>query len=219
MCGYFANTEPTPEIIEISRQMGIVIPTSEQRGYQRQDFNGLITKIDDNYHSSNAFWWYALKQDLNNFKVDTQITSFNARDTSKPLWNEAFQYRRGIVFANEVGESQGKQKYLMKSDSGFALGCLYKDWHHPNGQMVRSFAVITRPPHPNYSEFHSKSIPLFLPLDLNILNKWLEPSPLDAEMTEYVEQGSLVTGFDVFPVTNYKNPEITLFPLRLEKDQ
>ncbi|BCE01514.1 SOS response-associated peptidase family protein [Marinicellulosiphila megalodicopiae] len=217
MCGYFANIDLTPEIIEVSNQLGLTLPNETQRAYQRQNFNALVTK-SGSISQSSAMWWYALKSSDNGFVVDERITSFNARDLTKPLWSEAFKLRRGLVFASELGESQGKQQYLMQSKTGFALGCIYKDWIQVDGSVTRSFAVITRPPHKRYSEYHSKSTPLFLPLDADVLTRWLDPAPLYTDLNQYVEQAVLTTDFDVYPVKTYRSPDSLLPPFELLRD-
>ncbi|MCJ8313208.1 MAG: SOS response-associated peptidase family protein [Saccharospirillaceae bacterium] len=222
MCGYFANLTPTKEIIEVSNQLNLQLPGEPARAYQRQTFNALVTKDNNKIQAQQAMWWYALKFENDEFKVDERITSFNARDLNKPLWKEAFEVRRGLVFATQIGESQitgkHKQQYLMQSKAGFALGCVYQDWYHPNGSFMRSFAVITREPNPKYAQYHSKSTPLFLPLEVDILDKWLSPGPLDESLNRYTQQAILTCDFDVLPVQSYQQLDSLLPPFEMLRD-
>ena len=223
MCGYFANLTPTKEIIEVSNQLNLQLPNEPARAYQRQNFNALITKDNEQIEAQQAMWWYALKFEHNEFKVDNRITSFNARDLNKPLWKDAFELRRGLVFATEIGEGQttGKhnQQYLMQSKTGFALGCVYQNWYHPiDSTLMRSFAVITREPNPKYAQYHKKSTPIFLPLEAEVLDKWLSPEPLDDSLNRYTEQAVLTCDFEVMPVQTYQQMESLLPGFEMLRD-
>jgi len=141
MCCYFANLPPTNEIIKVSNQLNLTLPIEPAHAYQRRNFNALITKTNNQIQAQPAMWWYALKFENNNFKVDERITSFNARDLNKPLWQGAYEERRGLVFATQIGKTQTignkKKQYLMQSKTGFALGCVYQNWYHPDGTHTK----------------------------------------------------------------------------------
>jgi len=202
MCGYFGNLHECPAVITLLNQLSIPLPYPQQRAYQRRYFSGFI----DQQGMSDALWWYSLHSQNGELKPNEKLTSFNARDLSKPLWRNAIVERRGLVFATELGESMGNNRYLMRSEEGFALGCVYKDWVDSQGTLLRSFAVITRPPHERFSRYHDKSIPMFLPLEINALNDWLTPG-MRPSVQEMLEQPQLTTNLQVTPVKTYKNAE------------
>ena len=121
--------------------------------YPRDRVANLITHEDGQFNFSEALWWYQLRYSHNGLIADESITSFNARELHKPLWRDAIRYRRGLIIATEIGESQEDKRYLMKSDNAFGLGVIYKDWKIDN-MILRSMAVITRPPHERLSLIH-----------------------------------------------------------------
>jgi putative SOS response-associated peptidase YedK len=143
------------------------------------------------------------------FTPNKRVTSFNARDLNKPLWRDAAQHRRGLIFATELGERQGKDQYLMRSSSGFALGVGYKDWPKPQGgDALRSMAVITRPPHPCFSQYHDKSIPLFIQLEAELIKEWLSPSLITSPAIEHLLAHPTITSdLEVSRVRTYTHAE------------
>ncbi len=169
MCGYFGNLHESPAVIDLLNRLGIDLPYPVERAYQRRKIQGLITASENGYDLSEAMWWFSLRRDGEKLVPNEKLTSFNARDLTKPLWKAAAKTTRGLVCATELGVSQGKDKHLMKSGEGFALGCLYKDYETPDGRTLRSFAVITRPPHDRFRKYHEKAFPLFLPMDQTVI--------------------------------------------------
>lgn len=207
MCGYFGNLHESPAVLDLFNQLGIPLPYPQGRAYPRQSLSGLVTFEEGAYQVSSALWWYQLKHNGEQFEYNEKVTSFNARDLQKPLWRDAAQYRRGLVFATELGESEGKHRYLMQSKEGFALGALYKDWQH-DGQNTRSMAIITRSPHPRFAQYHSKSLPLFVPLKPNIIQAWLNPDPATEPVVQRLLQlPKITTDLCVTPVKSYKHAE------------
>ncbi|MFL0802465.1 MAG: SOS response-associated peptidase family protein [Agarilytica sp.] len=207
MCGYFGNLHESPAVIDLLNQLNIPLPYPITQAYQRRIVPGLVTQKDGSYTCTDAMWWYALRKENDRLIPNEKLTSFNARDLDKPLWKNASKTRRAIVFATEIGESQGKDKYLMRSEEGFALGCLYKDWEDGKGNQVRSFAVITRAPHERFSKYHEKSTPFFLPLDKSVLQEWLDPSIESSVLIdELLDRPRLTSDLQVAKVKTYKNP-------------
>lgn len=187
MCGYFGNLHECPAVISLLNQLGLALPYPQGQYYQRRGVAGLLTAEGGGYVISDALWWYALKRDGRQWSVNDSVTSFNARELQRPLWRNALRYRRGLVFATEIGEAQGRDRYLMRAPTGLALGALYKDWRTPNGDTQRSMAIITRPPHARFSRFHDRAIPCFLPLELEIIRAWLggDESPGASDGTQH----------------------------------
>lgn len=119
-----------------------------------------------------ATWWYDCTFKNGQLEVGN-LTSFNARHLSLPLWREAIRYRRGFVVASGLGESReiGKRKhqYLVTSDRPLIIGAVYNAF--PEG--LYSCAIITRDPHPRFTEFHEDAFPLLLPNNMEFLKLWL----------------------------------------------
>lgn len=208
MCGYFGHLHERQVIQDLMKELGIPSPYPLQRAYQRQLYNGLITHTGEDYSVDSAIWWYALRKESGKHIVNEKVTTFNARNLSSNMWKNAIKRRRGLVFATELGESKGRDKYLMRSKEGFALACVYKDWTDEDQSYKRFFAVITRPPHPRFDVYHDKSIPLFIPLDPVVIGEWLDPNIEDSLIIEeLLTNPRLRTNFDVTKVKSYKNAE------------
>lgn len=207
MCGYFGNLHECPEVIDILNELGIPLPYPQGQYYQRRWVEGMLSCADDQYRFDRALWWFALRHDGQQWQVNEKITSFNARNLHSKLWRGAIRYQRGLVFATEIGESDGRKRYLMRSASGLALATLYRDWQGPDGVTVRSMAVITRPPHERFSRYHDKSIPCFLPLRADVIRHWLDPKVESSELIEQLLEPKIYQDLEVRPVKSYKNAE------------
>ncbi len=220
MCGYFGNLHECPAVVDLLNQLRIPLPYPVSQNYQRRPVTGLITAVPGGgYSMSTAVWWYAMKMDAGQWVPNEKVTSFNARNLQSPLWKEAIAQRRGVVFASEVGESNGRDRYLMRSTEGLALGAVYRDWVAPSGAAVRSMAIITRPPHARFSRYHDKSIPCFLPLDVDVLKCWLDPAlPTSDAIERMLETPRLYSDLNVTRVKTYQRGEALAAAELLSKD-
>lgn len=217
MCGYFGNLHECPAVIDLMNQLNLPLPYPVQRAYQRRPFDGLVYHDGHNFKLSKAIWWFALKYEKGRLVPNDKITSFNARDLDKPLWSKAMRTRRAVVFATELGESNGKDKYLMRSDKGFALGCLYREWETEQ-ENLKSFAVITRPPHDRFSTYHKKAFPLFIPLQTSAITTWLT-APYDSpELQYWLNAPRLTVDLSVTQVKTYKDAVPLSTPEILKSD-
>ncbi|ROQ19864.1 putative SOS response-associated peptidase YedK [Marinimicrobium koreense] len=207
MCGYIGNLHEAPGVIDLMEELGILLPLPYYQSYQRRMHPALITQEGDKYVISEAMWWYALKREGDKLVPNPDITSFNARNLDAPLWRDAINHRRGIILGTEIGESKDGKRHLMRSKEGLALGAVYKDWEAPNGQIVRSMAVITRPPHPRFSEYHDKSLPAFLPLSKCTLTSWLNPynDAHDVNIYNILNTSKIYNDLIITSVRTFKN--------------
>jgi putative SOS response-associated peptidase YedK len=94
----------------------------------------------------------------------------NARAESvatSPLFKAAFARRRCLVPAGAFYEWQkiagGKQPYAIARADGhvMALGGLWEGWRSPEGEVLRTFTIITVPANPDVVELHDR-MPLVL---------------------------------------------------------
>ncbi|MDQ2077782.1 SOS response-associated peptidase family protein [Marinimicrobium sp. ABcell2] len=221
MCGYIGNVHQAPGVIDLMNELGITLPLPYFQSYQLRIHPALITAGEGGYHLSNAMWWYAMKKVGGNWVPDTDITSFNARNLASRMWKPAIESRRGLIFGTEVGESKGKDRYLMRSQMGLAVGTVYQDWHAPGVEPIRSMAVITRPPHPRFSQYHDKSIPHFLPMDAEAIKTWLDPrvGSDHPEIRELLETPKIHTPLSVTKVKSFVRAEPLGEPEELAADE
>jgi putative SOS response-associated peptidase YedK len=113
---------------------------------------------------------------------------------NRPAFREAFQRRRCLVPVDNFYEwkntATGKQPYAIAlADRGLmALAGLWENWRSPEGEWVRSFAIVTTEPNALCAELHNR-MPLVLgpedwpqwlgeePADLRQLKAMLAPYP------------------------------------------
>lgn len=214
MCGYFGNLHESPVVVDLMNQIGIPLPYPQYQSYPMRKNEGLVfCELDEQgeprYCVSEYLWWFQLHLEDGQFKPNEKVASFNARDLSKPLWKKAAKERRGLVFATELGESQQKSRFLMRADEGFALGAVYRNWTHPHsGEVLRSMAIVTRPPHPRFSYYHEKSLPLFIPLQADLIRDWLDPRiETNVAIQDLLESPTITTPLKVTQVKTYKRGE------------
>ncbi|MBX2859407.1 MAG: SOS response-associated peptidase family protein [Cellvibrionaceae bacterium] len=208
MCGYVGRKfNLAQQDIPYWREYADLLRQPGGQYYQRHRVNHLVIWRNGKAVYTDALWWYALKRENDQLVLNPKVTSFNARNLDSPLWRSAIRARRGVLFASEIGESQGKARYLMQSQTLFALGCVYQQWQQA-GATVYSFALITRDPHPRFSRYHDKSMPLFLPNNPEFLDHWLDPTVEQSpQISAVLEQPKLRVTFDVLPVKTYKRAE------------
>ena len=228
MCGYLGNLHEAPVVVDLMNQLGIPLPYPVG-GHRMMSTAPLISQSENDFHITPAYWNYAFKTDPSGFlqlhngkPIPLGKYGINARSLHYKEWLEPLKLRRGILLATEIGESQGKGKerkqFLMKSQQGLILGCLYKDWLvKQDGEIIRSFAVITRPPTKSYAEFHSKSMPLLLPYD--VIEEWLNPNCESSDtINNVLNNTKLTTDLFVTEVKTYKNAEPLSETKKLLKD-
>lgn len=115
-------------------------------------------------------------------------TMINARGetlATKPAFRVAFRKRRCVVPASGFYEwkkmegSKTKQPfYITSSDEGpLMFGGLWESWTSPEGEIVRTFTIITTTPNEMMAEIHDR-MPLIL--DASDTDRWLDPKVEDA---------------------------------------
>jgi putative SOS response-associated peptidase YedK len=107
----------------------------------------------------------------------------NARGESvaeKPSFRSAYRRRRCIVPAAgfyEWQEVPGERKqpwYIrLKHDEPMAMGGLWESWTSPEGEIIRTFCIITTGPNQTMQSIHDRMPVILLPDDWKA---WLEPS-------------------------------------------
>jgi putative SOS response-associated peptidase YedK len=94
----------------------------------------------------------------------------NARAESvatSPMFKAAFARRRCLVPAGAFYEWQktasGKQPFAIARSDGqiMALGGLWEGWRSPEGEILRTFVIITVPANPDVAELHDR-MPLII---------------------------------------------------------
>lgn len=154
-----------------------------------------------------ATWWFILEDKGGQLKPNRSITCFNARNLDGRLWKGPFKTSRCILPATSIVETKDKHSYHMEAEEGLLLGGLYRTWKHGE-ELLHSCAIITCPPHERFSEYHDKSIPLFLPDDPKLIAAWLDPGFHDSDFFKgMIEAPRLPIDLNVTPVKNSQHLE------------
>ncbi|MDX1538306.1 SOS response-associated peptidase family protein [Arsukibacterium sp.] len=130
-----------------------------------------------------ATWWLLLDKTDTGFKP-SKYTSFNTRCDKLNVKNSAgylaFRHSRCVIPVKGFGESEyvnGKPLHyhdMVAKHGGLLMGGLCREWFNSEtGESALSCSVITLPPHPKLKNIHSKSMPMILPPQSDLVNAWL----------------------------------------------
>lgn len=211
MCGFVGRVIDSPYVkalMAILELDNVILPPGKFR--PRGILKGVIIEEEGQLKSVDATWWFALTKSGDEWQANPKLTSFNARDLSKPLWKNSLNSNRALVFADEIGERhQGSNtQFLMQANNGLALGAIYKKYIS-NGIPHYAVAIITRPPVAAFAQFHEKSMPLFIPPDKALMQQWLKPDNLiPSEVQSLLEEPKLFYDLSVTPVKTYVRGEV-----------
>lgn len=113
-----------------------------------------------------------------------------------------------MIPAPSIVETKDKNSYHIEADPGLMIGGVYRIWQS-GGQLIHLCAVITCPPHDRFSEHHDKSIPLFLPIDADMVRLWLGPTFHEADfLRSIIEQARITAVFSVTPIKNSRGRDL-----------
>lgn len=219
MCGFIQRVTDSPHVIALLEEVGLgqTLPLFKEEAMLSNvvNFYPAFGRVPEKQISNlivgssttiNATWWFDAKPMGDTLEVGER-TTFNARNLDSPYWQKAITKRRGVVAATAIGESnpegKGKAHYLMKPQEGaLLLGAVYRVFS--NGQF--SCAVVTRPPREDFSQYHEKSIPCFLPHDKSAIEAWLHQGQ-NVEVDEILAKPKLYTNLEVTKVKSFKGGE------------
>lgn len=224
MCGFVRNVIDSPGVRELMTSVGLGDLVAKLGGgdsRQRGVLRDMIFCPGGNIVAHDAIWWYAQKREAGRLVPNMDVTSFNARDLTRPLWRNAIRRRRGLIVATAIGESnpvpnrKAPQQYLIEGATPMLLGALYKEWE----PGMLSAAIITRSPHPRFSVYHEKSTPFFLPPDPEFIALWLDQTVDQHPLIDQVlEDPRLYYGLHITPVASYKSGKAQGDTVLLEAD-
>jgi len=173
----------------------------DSRFVKAADTVSIVRNIDEQRRVENATWWLLLDQTENGFKP-SQYTSFNTRydklNTPRSAGYQAYRTSRCIIAVKGFGETEFVNKkpvhyYDMEAEEGgLLLGGLCREWQHKTtGEVKLSCSVITLPPHEKLKHIHSKAMPLILPQESSLIDKWLNPKFNEVNQFEPILQPRL----------------------------
>jgi len=203
MCGRFNTTfDSGVKKLYTSLKIHKVIDNpSNSRFVKAADTVSIVRNVGEQRRVENATWWLLLDQTENDF-TPSRYTSFNTRhdklNTPGSAGYQAYRSSRCIITVKGFGETEFVNKkpvhyYDMEAESGgLILGGLCREWQHQTtGKIKLSCSVITLPPHEKLKHIHSKAMPLILPQESSLLDKWLNPQFNDVEQFKSLLQPKL----------------------------
>lgn len=123
--------------------------------------------------------------------------------TEKPSFRDAFRRRRCLIPATGYyewkTEGKNKQPYFIHAKSGelLAMGGLWESWRSPDGEILRTFCVITTGPSTVIEPIHDR-MPLLLRQKDH--KQWLDPAISGSKILELVVPFAS-EGLDAWPVS------------------
>ncbi|HEY6896296.1 MAG TPA: SOS response-associated peptidase [Rhodocyclaceae bacterium] len=138
----------------------------------------------------------SIGQKLNNARGETVA--------EKPSFRDAFTRRRCIVpasgFYEWKTEGRHKQPYYIRFKSGepLAMAGLWESWRDPEGQIVRTFCVITTGPNEVMQPIHERMPVLLRPGDFAA---WLDPAVDAAHSLGALIAPFAAEGMEAWPVS------------------
>jgi putative SOS response-associated peptidase YedK len=102
-----------------------------------------------------------------------------------PMFRDAYRLRRCILpvdgFYEWMATKGGKQPYAiaMKDRSPFGIAGIWENWKNPEGEWVRTFALLTTPANELVGRIHDRMPAILKPDDYK---RWLGPEPDPSEL-------------------------------------
>jgi len=230
MCGRFnATFDSGVKKLYTSLKINKVIDKPiDSRFVKAADTVSVIRNVGEQRRVENATWWLLLDQTENGFKP-SQYTSFNTRydklNIPRSAGYQAFRCSRCIIAVKGFGETEFVNKkpvhyYDMEAESGgLLLGGLCREWQHQStGEVKLSCSVITLPPHEKLKHIHSKAMPLILPQDSSLVDKWLNPHVYETDQFEHLLKANLPQALIAHRIDRPMTHQVISKSLRITQD-
>jgi putative SOS response-associated peptidase YedK len=191
MCGRL-NVIDDPGVIALCEQLQIQLFPQQQifsRFIRATNQVSIVRQKSGVRRMDNAIWWLLLEPSDTGFKP-SRYTSFNTRydklNVKGSAGYQAYRHSRCVIPVKGFGETEhvnGKPVHyhdMVVKDGAMLLGGLCREWlNKATGETVLSCSVITLPPHPKLMQIHSKASPLILPLNMQLIDSWLDEAVTD----------------------------------------
>ena len=139
----------------------------------------------------------AIGQKLNNARAETVA--------QKPSFRAAYRQRRCLIPADgyyewqEVADERKQPWYIkLKGEAPMAMGGLWESWTSPEGEIVRSFCVITTSANELMQPIHER-MPVIIPE--HNWSAWLNPRYADVDAVAQMLRPSDTTIMEGWPVS------------------
>lgn len=184
MCGRVTETDPT----RIARELAAIGPDLDATPRYNIPPSALVPVVRvlprEGVRRLDLLKWglvpfWAKDATIGNRLINARVESV----TEKPAYREPFERRRCLVVVDGFYEWQRqgrvKQPFHLHAVSGelLAMAGLWDRWTSPDGEIVETFAIITKPAEEGIGEIHDR-MPAILRKEH--FEAWLSPSSRDA---------------------------------------
>lgn len=193
MCGRY-NLVDSPDVQALMMIVGMPLYPHQQLRFSPDIAPGarisIIRQFEGQPIVSDATWWLIL--DPATGKPNYKYSSFNSRsdklNTPRAIAYHPYRQSRCIIPATAFIEGLGDGKTYHKiqlQGQAIAFGGVYKEYvNQETGEVIRGASIITLGPLPEWADIHTKASPLMLPLDKDLLDRWMDPEVIDVEEFE-----------------------------------
>ncbi len=192
MCGRFALYEPSERV---ARAFGVdeVAPGGPDARYNvapSQQVLSVVSSRDGERRKLGTLRWGLVPSWATNPSTGHRLINARAETVaSAPSFRAAFQRRRCLVPANGFFEwrrdptatgRRGRPFFVRPVDGSLmALAGIWEIWHGPDGQVLRTVAIVTTMANPDLSAVHDRMPVVVRPEDWA---GWLAPQALEPEV-------------------------------------
>jgi putative SOS response-associated peptidase YedK len=178
MCGRYSITTPTEQLIaRFDTEMSVeALPPR----YNAAPTQSLPVILNQEPRRIELLQWGLIPHWANDPSIGSRMINARAETlTDKPSYREPFQKRRCLVLADgfyewqKTGSGKTPMRIALKSGEPFAFAGLWATWKNPQGQLVRSFSIITTKPNALVAPIHDRMPVMLQPEDEAL---WLDNS-------------------------------------------
>ena len=177
MCGRYTLIS---NICELQGRFGFVMdsPAPAPR-YNIAPAQPVLAVVNDGERRGDMMRWGLVPSWAKDIKIGARmINAVSETAATKPAFRSAFRRRRCLVLADGFYEwrKEGKQRvpmyFYQKSGEPMALAGLWETWKSPEGELVRSCAILTTAANSFIEPVHHR-MPVILSAETEPL--WLDP--------------------------------------------
>ncbi len=168
MCGRYSVTVNPSQLAEHFDALPPVEPESPR--YNAAPTQNLPTLLNDGDRHIQLLRWgliphWAKDAAQGNRMINVRVESL----TEKPTFKNTLQKRRCLVLADGFYEWQKNEhgktpmRFTLKSGEPFAFAGLWELWNNPEGELVRTFTILTTTPNELVESVHNRMPVILLP--------------------------------------------------------
>lgn len=207
MCGRFTRAIDATEVAEA---FGVDEIASELKpSYNIAPTQPVAVIVSDGKKRLIEVRWGLVPSWAKDLSVGNKMINARAETvTEKPSFRNAFKKRRCLVVADgfyewqKVGDGKRPIYIRLKTGRPFGMAGLYETWHSPEGEEVKSCAIITTEANQLMQPIHDR-MPVIIPKDNEDL--WLDPSVQEATVLRELLQPYPASEMKAYPVSKRVN--------------